>query len=145
MISCHSVYSSPYPDPQNNTVPDGNSAICTRARVIADMRMFLVPEDRRDQKLTLAGRDSRPIEEISTSGCLPDWLALTTFVISVALILFPLSHQLFSVDPAGRHALRDMRFLNAVLNDARRRLPEMSALFHNSSLIRSHLSPTLKR
>jgi hypothetical protein len=62
MTSCHSVYSSPYPDPQNNTVPDGNSAIFTSARVIADVRKSLVPKDRRDQKLTLAGRDGRPIE-----------------------------------------------------------------------------------
>jgi hypothetical protein len=31
----------PVPRSQNNTVPDGNSAICTRARVIADVRKFL--------------------------------------------------------------------------------------------------------
>jgi hypothetical protein len=37
--------------------------------VIADVRKFLVPEDRRDQKLTLDGRDGRP-----TEGDLNLWL-----------------------------------------------------------------------
>ena len=45
-------------------------------------------EDRLDQKLTLTCNDGRSIDGDLNLGGLPDWPALTTFVISITLILF---------------------------------------------------------
>ena len=45
-------------------------------------------EDRLDQKLTLTCNDGRSIDGDLNFGGLPDWPALTTFVISITLILF---------------------------------------------------------
>ena len=59
-------------------------------------------EDRLDQKLTLTCNDGRSIDGDLNLGGLPDWPALTTFVISITLILFlaQWSFRFEEVDPA---------------------------------------------
>src|SRR5580692_9829418 len=63
---------------------------------------FLMAEDRLDQKLTLTCNDGRSIDGDLNLGGLPDWPALTTFVISFTLILFlaQWSFRFEEVDPA---------------------------------------------